>query len=48
MEHEWGEEECIWDIDEKPKEKRPLGRPRCMRVDNIKLDLSEIEWDGMD
>jgi hypothetical protein len=23
----------------KPKEKRPLGRPRSRRVDNIKMDL---------
>jgi hypothetical protein len=28
----------------KPKEKRPLGRPRCRWVDNIKMDLREIEW----
>jgi hypothetical protein len=28
--------------------KRPLGRPRHRWVDNIKLDLREIEWDGMD
>jgi hypothetical protein len=32
----------------KPEEKRPLGRPRCRWVDNIKLDLREIGWDGMD
>jgi hypothetical protein len=29
----------------KPGRKRPLGRPR---VDNIKMDLREIGWDGMD
>jgi hypothetical protein len=28
--------------------KRPLGRPRRRWVDNIKADLREIEWDGMD
>jgi hypothetical protein len=28
--------------------KRPPGRPRSRRVDNIKMDLSEIGWDGMD
>jgi hypothetical protein len=28
--------------------KRPLGRPRRRRVDNIKIDLREIEWDDMD
>jgi hypothetical protein len=32
----------------KPEGKRPLGRPRRMRVDNIKMDLREIDWDGMD
>jgi hypothetical protein len=32
----------------KPKEKRPLGRPRLRWVDNIKIDLREIEWDGVD
>jgi hypothetical protein len=29
-------------------QKRPLGRPRRRWVDNIKMDLREIEWDGMD
>jgi hypothetical protein len=28
--------------------KRQLERPRCRWVDNIKMDLREIEWDGMD
>jgi hypothetical protein len=32
----------------KPEGKRPLGRPRCRWVDNIKMDLREIGWDGMD
>jgi hypothetical protein len=27
---------------------RPLRRPRCRWVDNIKMDLREIVWDGMD
>jgi hypothetical protein len=26
----------------KPEGKRPLGRPRCRWIDNIKMDLSEI------
>jgi hypothetical protein len=26
----------------KPEGKRPLGRPRCRWVDNIKIDLVEI------
>jgi hypothetical protein len=32
----------------KPEGKSPLGRPRRRGVDNIKIDLTEIEWDGMD
>jgi hypothetical protein len=32
----------------KPEEMRLLGRPRRMWVGNIKIDLREIEWDGMD
>jgi hypothetical protein len=27
---------------------RPLGRPRRRWVDNIKIDLREIGWDGLD
>jgi hypothetical protein len=30
----------------KPEGKRPLGRPRRRWVDNIKMDLREIGWDG--
>jgi hypothetical protein len=32
----------------KPEGKRPLGRPRRRWVDNIKMYLREIGWDGMD
>jgi hypothetical protein len=32
----------------KPEGKRPLGRPRHRWVDNIKMDLREIGWDGTD
>jgi hypothetical protein len=31
----------------KPEGKRPLGRPRRWWVDNIRMDLREIGWDGM-
>jgi hypothetical protein len=31
-----------------PEGKRPLGRTRRRWVDNIKWDLIEIGWDGMD
>jgi hypothetical protein len=32
----------------KPEGKRPLGKPRCRWVDNIKMYLGEIGWDGVD
>jgi hypothetical protein len=33
---------------EEPDGKRPLGGPRRRRMDNIKMDLRDIEWGGMD
>jgi hypothetical protein len=33
---------------EKPEGKRPIGRQRRRWVDNIKIDLREIGWDGAD
>jgi hypothetical protein len=32
----------------KPEGKRPLGRPRRMWVDNIRMDLGEVEWGDVD
>ncbi|PNF32228.1 hypothetical protein B7P43_G17836, partial [Cryptotermes secundus] len=32
----------------KPEGKRPQGRPRRRWVDNIRMDLREIEWYGLD
>jgi hypothetical protein len=32
----------------KPEGKRPLGRPRHRWLDNIKMDLLEIGWGGVD
>jgi hypothetical protein len=32
----------------KPEEKRPLGRPRCRLVDNIRMDLGEVGWGDVD
>jgi hypothetical protein len=32
----------------KPEGKRPLARPRRRWVDNIKMDLREIGWDGVE
>jgi hypothetical protein len=31
-----------------PEGKRPLRRPCCKWVNNFKIDITEIEWDGMD
>jgi hypothetical protein len=31
----------------KPEAKRPLGKPRSRWLDNIKIDLREIGYDGM-
>jgi hypothetical protein len=35
-------------LEGKPEGKRPMGRPRRRRVDNIKMDLRELGWYGMD
>jgi hypothetical protein len=32
----------------KPEGKRPLGRPRCRWVDNIRMDLEEVGWSDVD
>jgi hypothetical protein len=32
----------------KPEGKTTQGRPRCRWEDNIKMDLREIAWGGMD
>jgi hypothetical protein len=32
----------------KPEGKRPLGRPRWRWVNNMKIDLVRIGWDGVD
>jgi hypothetical protein len=31
-----------------PEGRRPLGKPRCRTVDNIKIDLKEIIWGDLD
>jgi hypothetical protein len=33
---------------ESQKEREPLGRPRRRWVDNIKMALREVGWDGRD
>jgi hypothetical protein len=32
----------------KPEGKRPLGRPRCSWLDNIRMDLGEVGWSDVD
>jgi hypothetical protein len=32
----------------KPERKRPIGRPRRMWEENIRMDLGEVGWGGMD
>jgi hypothetical protein len=32
----------------KSQGKRPLGRPRCRWVDNIRMDLGEVGWGDVD
>jgi hypothetical protein len=49
MKHEWGRLGMHVGYWWKSQEgKRPLGGPRCRWVDNIKMDLRELGWDGMD
>jgi hypothetical protein len=43
-----GEERCIQDLVGKPEGRRPLGRPRRRWEDNIKMDLREVGWGGVD
>jgi hypothetical protein len=43
-----GEAEAYRILVGKPDGKRPRGRPRRRWMDNIKIDLREIGWDGMD
>jgi hypothetical protein len=39
---------AYWILVGKPEGKKPLVRPRRRLVDNIKMDLREIGWNGMD
>jgi hypothetical protein len=42
------EEETVLDIGGKAGRKETIGRPRRRWVENIKIDLREIGWEGMD
>jgi hypothetical protein len=35
-------------LEGKHEEKKPLGRPRRRREDNIKMDLKDVRCDGLD
>ena len=43
-----GEERLYRVLVGKPEGKRPLGRPRRRREDNIKMNLQEVGFGGMD
>jgi hypothetical protein len=32
----------------KPEGRRPLGRPRCRWLDNIRMDFVEVGWSNVD
>jgi hypothetical protein len=46
--HNWETRNAYRILVGNPEGKRLLGRPRRRWVDNIKMDLREIGWDGMD
>jgi hypothetical protein len=48
MQHEWVEHQCNKLLVGKPEGKRPLGRPGQRWADNIKMDLRERGWGGVD
>jgi hypothetical protein len=39
---------AYWILVGRPEGRRPLGRPRLRWEDNIKIDLQEVGWRGMD
>jgi hypothetical protein len=43
-----GEKRKAYTLVGKPEGKRPLGRPRHMWVGNVKMELGEVGWGGMD
>jgi hypothetical protein len=42
------QERCIHGLVWRTEGKRQLGRPKHRWEDNIKMDLQEVEWGGMD
>jgi hypothetical protein len=43
-----GEERYVQVLVGKPERKRPHGRLRCISENNIKMNLQEIRWGGLD
>ena len=41
------QEECIQGFGKETREKKPLGRHRCRQEDNIKIDIQNVGWGGM-
>jgi hypothetical protein len=41
-------EKCLQNFGPKPERKRSLGRHRCSGDDNIRMDLQDIIWEGVD
>jgi hypothetical protein len=39
---------ACWLLVRKPEGKRPIGRTSLSWVDNMKMDLGDIVWSGMD
>jgi hypothetical protein len=48
MQREWGKNNAYRLLVRKAEGKRPLGRRRRSWVDNIKMDILDIEWGGVD
>jgi hypothetical protein len=49
MWHEWGKKRNVYRLlVGKSEGRRPLGRPRRRWVDNIRMDLVEIGWGGVE
>jgi hypothetical protein len=44
----WRQGRCIEVLVGKPEGKRPLGRRRHRWENNIKMDLQDVDWGGMD
>jgi hypothetical protein len=48
MKEMWEKRNAYRKLVGKPEGKRPLRRPRCRWVDNIKIDPRDIGWGGVD